>query len=196
MSSSPWYSKGNTIPKGDFPYKCECPLYRGTYTWLSVLLPHLLFVYVNQPKIIHIPKTHVLGGKLCSPSIEKGKREQLKLLSKRRQKDDLVIDAHAYLLSSTSRGNIYTSKGQKAHELASQGRSGLPSGLRSSQERSLPREGGWGGVCVPTGGVWAGAVITALQTSAGHRPVLLLCCSFTPWSNGGSLPAGSQEKRL
>lgn len=71
---SPLTVKAGLAQRGNPPHRprpprCKCPLRRRLSTWCSELLPGLLFLQVSHPKIINIPKGHILGGKLCSPSL-------------------------------------------------------------------------------------------------------------------------------
>lgn len=49
------------------PYKCRNLLQWVTSIWFSELLLGL-FLKFTQPKIILMPKTHILGDKFCSPT--------------------------------------------------------------------------------------------------------------------------------
>ena len=56
-----WYSLKDTLTNGDFSYECKYLLQRVTSAWFSDLLPCLLFLKINQPKIINMPKGNILG---------------------------------------------------------------------------------------------------------------------------------------
>ena len=53
--------KGDILTNGAFPYKYGCLLRRKTSTWFSELLPCLLFLAINQPKIIVMLNRCILG---------------------------------------------------------------------------------------------------------------------------------------
>lgn len=53
-------SEGDTLTGGYFPHKCKCVLQREISSF-SELLPHSLFVKINQPNIINNPKGAYFG---------------------------------------------------------------------------------------------------------------------------------------
>ena len=59
QSSSSWHREEGTLTNGDFSYKCKFPYKWVTSTRFSELSLCLLFLKINEPRIILIPKRHI-----------------------------------------------------------------------------------------------------------------------------------------